>query len=303
MSLRTTIESAALSALASVWPDPAAKRKARYGIDDPTDPEYLRRYAVEQYMGKVSYGVQMGTLLPPLWGKEVLEIGCGHGGITCYFASVGARRALGVDVNEQSIAFAHELAAHIAETSGRPLPAEFQLMDGTKLDLEDASFDVVIADNFLEHVHDPQALLHEVHRILRNDGHFVVPVFSSIVSKWGLHLKHGLRLPWANLVFSEPAIVEALRKQAELRPELYDAYPGLRGQPERIRDVRKHKDLNDITYGEFRRLAAEAGFKVKHFHVHTTPVGKVVRKLIPRVRNTKVEDVLSTGAAALLVKR
>jgi SAM-dependent methyltransferase len=41
------------------------------------------------------------------------------------------------------------------------------------LPFEDASFDVVVAGEFLEHVREPEAVVAEVRRVLRPDGTFV----------------------------------------------------------------------------------------------------------------------------------
>ena len=209
---------------------------------------------------------------------------------------------LGVDLNVEALAVARELAQRIADESERPLPVEFAEMDAHALDLPDASFDVVVADNLFEHVDDPGRVLAESARVLRSGGRLLVPQFSSIRSKYGLHLKHGLRLPWINALFSERTIVSALGLQAKRRPELFDVYPGLRDRPERVRDVRRHRDLNDITHREFLRLAREADLEVVSFRVKATPVGRVLRRLAPRLELSSPLDLLSTGAAAILVR-
>ena len=137
-------------------------------------------------------------------------------------------------------------------------------------------------------------------RVLRDGGLLAIPIFSSILSKHGLHLKHGLRLPWLNLVFSERTIVDALAWRARRHPELYTMYPGLEGQPQRVRDVRRHRDLNDLTYAEFRRLAAETGFKLRYFKILPTLTGLFLQR-IPGLRETRLGDIFSLGASALLV--
>ena len=288
-----------LSALASVWPSPVRRQGKRMGGHTPRTAAYHRAYVVEQFMWRVRNGLGSSLDLEPFWGKDVLEVACGHGGITLYLAAMGARRAVGIDLNTEHMAVGLALADEIAAKNGRPLPVELLEMDATKTTFADASFDVVVADNCFEHFTDPAAVLHEIARVLRPGGTLVVPVFSSILSKYGLHLKHGLHLPWTNLVFSEETILDALRLRAAKDPSLFTVYPGLE-TARRAVDVRPHRDLNDITHEEFLRLANAEGFKVRSFAVHATLTGRALRKLAPRLERSRLFDVLSTGAGAVL---
>ena len=175
-------------------------------------------------------------------------------------------------------------------------------MSATHLTFPDGTFDLVLADNVFEHFTEPEAVMREAYRVLRPGGGMLVPVFSSILSKYGLHLKHGLKLPGANLVFSERTIIRAMQRLADSDPKLLDLYPGLSDSPQRVRDLRRYKDLNDITYREFKAMAARCGFRVEMFSVYGTRLGKLMVR-VPLVRNTKLMDVLSTGAAAFLRKK
>jgi hypothetical protein len=146
-----------------------------------------------------------------------------------------------------------------------------------------------------------RAYAREAARVLRPGGRLLVPVFSSIYSKYGLHLKNGLKLPWANLLFSERTIVRAMLRLAADDPKLVEIYPGLADSPERVRDLRRYKDLNDITFRRFKLMAAKTGFEVEWFKPLPTPAGHVVRRL-PVLRNTRLMDELSQGAGACLRK-
>ena len=286
-----------LSALASVWRNPVAARDERLGSEIGS-VEYERAYTRDQFMSRVVNGFPLGRELPLLFGKEVLELGCGHGGVTCYLAGLGAKRVVGIDINTENFSHGLELAREFQNN----LPIELIEMDCMNLTFEDESFDVVYADNAFEHYDDPERVMREAFRVLRHDGYLLVPTFSSILSKYGLHLKQGLKLPWANLFFSENTIVGAMQRQARKRPELFDWYSGLRGQPTCVRDLRKHKDLNDITHKKFLEMAMRTGFKVKTFRVHATRTGRLFRRFIPSLEQTVILDILSTGAGAVLQK-
>jgi ubiquinone/menaquinone biosynthesis C-methylase UbiE len=174
-------------------------------------------------------------------------------------------------------------------------------MSADRMSFDEATFDLVMADNVFEHFTEPEAVMRECHRVLRPGGGVLVPAFSSIMSKYGLHLKHGLKMPWAQVFFSQRTIIRAMQRLAKDDPRLFELYPGLSDSPETARDLRRYKDLNDITYRRFRAMAQRTGFRVESFSVYGTTLGKVLRR-VPLVGRSGVMDVLSTGASAYLRK-
>ncbi|CAN5474335.1 hypothetical protein BH10PLA2_BH10PLA2_10320 [soil metagenome] len=281
--------------LARRWPSPMARMTNRLKAEVGTS-EYNRAYAQDQFDHKVREGLRISVS-----DLDVLEIGCGHGGISCFLAVVGARRVVGIDLNTAHLkiaaAFAQTVASRFQGASG--LPVEFVEMNAVQMSFPDGIFDVVVADNSFEHFTDPIKVIQESFRVLRPGGRLLVPVFSSIYSKYGLHLKHGLKLPWANLVFSEKTIIRAMERLAKDEPRINDLYPGLTKNPKRVRDLRPYKDLNDITYRAFKQMARETGFEIEWFYPHSTRVGKIVSR-IPLVNKTRLNDIFSKGAAACL---
>lgn len=266
----------------------------------PTTDAYSEAYTQRQFALKVRSGI----LVPGLFDLDVLEIGCGHGGITAYMASVGARSVTAIDLNVENLGYAARFAAQTAARFGPSiqLPIRFGIMDAHHMAFRQESFDLVLADNAFEHFVDPESVMRESFRVLRPGGRLLVPSFSSIYSQYGLHLKHGLKVPWANLFFSERTIVEAMKKLAESDPDLYQQlYPGIGDNPRRVRDLRKYKDLNDITYAKFKSMARLTGFRLEWFRPFTTRIGFFVSRL-PWLRESILTDVFSQGAAALLRK-
>jgi len=283
--------------LAKNWPSPMARMTSELKAEPGTEA-YDMAYAQHQFDYKVRNGI-----LREVTGLEVLEIGAGHGGISCFLAAVGAKRVVAIDLNTKHLEFARRFAKTVSDRygAGFELPVTFLEMSADRMSFADASFDMVLADNVFEHFTEPEAVMREAFRVLRRGGGMLVPVFSSILSKYGLHLKHGLKMPWANLFFSERTIIRAMRRLAVDEPRITDWYPGLGDSPVRVRDLRRYKDLNDITYAEFKRMAARCGFKVEMFSVFGTRLGTVIGRL-PVVGGSKISDILSTGAAAYLRK-
>ena len=114
----------------------------------------------------------------------------------------------------------------------------------------------------------------EAHRVLRPGGSLLIPNFPSILSRNGLHLKYGFNIPWANLLFSDETIIKTLRRIAQNDATMYSVYPGLSGECNEIKDVRRYKDLNGMKYARFKQLAKQADFQIVDFTV--SPSGYLV---------------------------
>ena len=97
--------------------------------------------------------------------REVLDAGCGVGYGSAFLAG-HARRVVGVDRDEEAIAYARRRYA-------RP-NVEFRVGDLLDLDLADGSFDVVCSFETIEHLDDVEGFLGEVVRVLRPEGVFLV---------------------------------------------------------------------------------------------------------------------------------
>lgn len=283
--------------IAKKWPSPVAQRIKRLGTQ-PGEPGYAMAYAQEQYDARVRNGIKIAA-----HELDVLEVGCGHGGITCFLAVTGARSVTGIDLDTERLECAERFASLVSKRFGQEykLPVHFKKLSATKMDFPDSSFDLVLADNVFEHFTEPETVMKEICRVLRPKGKLVVPSFSSIYSKHGLHLKHGLKIPWGNIFFSEKTIVAAMHRLAKDQPLLKELYPGLEKKPERVRDLRLHRDLNDITYKEFKNIAKRSGLSLNWFSPNSTLTGKFVYR-IPVLRESILMEILSTGASALLTK-
>lgn len=94
---------------------------------------------------------------------RVADIGCGAGTQSRLWAGKG-HRVFGADINQDLIA----LARQRAEQAG--LAVQFSVASATCLPWEDASMDLCIAPELLEHVADWQSCLAEMVRVLRPGG-------------------------------------------------------------------------------------------------------------------------------------
>lgn len=90
-------------------------------------------------------------------GKRVLDLGCRSGAFTLNFLE--GNDVVGLDVDRVALAKAAELGIDtVVANVEEPLP------------FADASFDVVVAGELLEHLQFPEALVAEARRVLRPGG-------------------------------------------------------------------------------------------------------------------------------------
>jgi 2-polyprenyl-3-methyl-5-hydroxy-6-metoxy-1,4-benzoquinol methylase len=288
--------------ISNLWPSPEGVKEFKI-LDGEELESYNRNYPLKnQFLNKIKQGV-----FYDFYGKKILEIGCGHGGISTFLALNGARKVVGIDLNTNNLMHARNFAKMQSDRlgSGVLLPVEFLEMNAYELNLENSTFDIVLADNVFEHFMKPNEVMAQAHKVLKPGGRLIVPIFSSVYSKYAMHLKVGLKLPWLNIFFSQKTIVNALYKKAQKQPILFDVYPGLKNRPNHARDVRPYGDLNDITYTKFKKMALESGYTINSFETIATKDIKLfaaIIRRIPFVRNSILADIFSTGARAILIK-
>lgn len=112
-------------------------------------------------------------------GNCVLEVGCGRGSMSAYFAANGFDCTL-LDSSRSAIDTAQEIF------SAHGLRARFDVGDAMNLPYDDGSFDVVFSIGLLEHFEDIETPLSEQISVLSKGGLFlgyVVPKYTDNVQK------------------------------------------------------------------------------------------------------------------------
>jgi 2-polyprenyl-6-hydroxyphenyl methylase / 3-demethylubiquinone-9 3-methyltransferase len=111
---------------------------------------------------------------------RVLDLGCGGGLISNALAERGLQLT-GIDASQSSLA--------VAARHDRTGDVCYQLGDARALDFPDASFDIVTAMDFLEHVDQPEQVIREAARVLVPNGRFLFHTFNRNVLAWLVVIK------------------------------------------------------------------------------------------------------------------
>ncbi|MGL6284798.1 MAG: class I SAM-dependent methyltransferase, partial [Microcoleaceae cyanobacterium] len=96
-------------------------------------------------------------------GKKLLDLGCGAGENSVYFAKLGAE-CIASDYSPGMV----EVAVKLAEANG--VKVEGMVMNAMALDFPDNTFDIVYVANLLHHLPDPELAIKEMHRVLKPGG-------------------------------------------------------------------------------------------------------------------------------------
>jgi ubiquinone/menaquinone biosynthesis C-methylase UbiE len=227
------------------------------------------RHDLEIFQGELS-----------LAGKKVLDAGCGPGGKTMFFADQGPSEITGVDVTETSIETARKFAAERGKTNVR-----FEVSGLEQLPFADASFDLVLMTDVLEHVARPLLgpVLDSLRRVLKDGGELALyfPPWSSFDAS---HLYNEIYLPWCHLLFDDETLMSVLEKLHK-------------GDEKSLARTREHyRALNRLTIDEFDRLIAEHGFTPRYYRHKTI-------KDLPIPRSLPIEPLLTKRVVAILQKR
>lgn len=178
--------------------------------------------------------------------KKILDIGCGSGGKTCFYARDSFCVGLDVDSSrlKKAIDFAHE----------ESLAQGFRciLGDSVHLPFRSESFNIVFINDVMEHLADPSSTLREAKRILKKGGYMYI-TFTSYNAANGSHLTDWIRIPWIHFLFPEKVIIMALLQLSEKKPIILHKFPRLQSSsiPKRITDF---VDINGITLKKFKAI-------------------------------------------------
>lgn len=144
---------------------------------------------------------------------DVLEIGCGIGGLSAFLSREYGMNVYGTDFDPQQIQMARGLHAE-----GDNL--HFQIEDAAKLSFDDASFDLVVSQDVFHHLARWPQAINEIARVLRCEGHiiwidmvfprFITKLFKPLAKTYGLYTFDDIWLEFWDNGFDERAHEQAI---------------------------------------------------------------------------------------------
>jgi ubiquinone/menaquinone biosynthesis C-methylase UbiE len=185
-----------------------------------------------------------------LEGEMLLDLGSGYGGRSVEFNQLSGAHVVGIDIfteaTRPALSFARSMGAR---------EVSFVTGKGEHLPFADASFDMVLSYDVLEHVESPADTLCEVMRVLKPGGRMLA-VFPPFYHPTGAHLEgYVSRLPYANLIFSSKVLITAID---EILRERGDEF-----RPQSLRPTDRLYALNGITIRRFKKILKGTEFEVE----------------------------------------
>ena len=212
-----------------------------------------------------------------LAGARILDVGCGLGGKTVWYAELGASLVVGVDLDakhtrqSRRFAAARGLSERIAIARG----------DAMRLPFAPHRFDIVTANDSLEHFADPGAALAELARVLVPGGRLYL-YFTPYRSPLGSHLYDHVKIPWCQVLLSRRLLYATLARAVGDEERA-------RGGPDvEARAARRTEEIvhyfehcvNGITVRRFHALlAAEPALRAHRVH-YTVPKFRFLQPLL-----------------------
>lgn len=219
------------------------------------------------YLREATDRVRLGVHMLDLFGgsvvgRDVLVIGASDGAETALLAAMGSARVVGTDYGDPFTASTsinprrdHLLAVarRHRESLGFPAAAiepSFLLDDITRSTLPDASFDLAVSWQTLEHIPDPAAAMRTLARVLRPGGlayHEYNPFFAID----GGHSLCTLATPWGHVRLDAQDMERYLR---QMRPDVADDALAF-----------YRSALNRMTHADLLAAAGDAGLETLAF--------------------------------------
>lgn len=197
-------------------------------------------------------------------GKDILDLGCGTGGLAFLLIKLGAKSCIGIDLSRKDI--------KIAQSKLGNQPIVFQCASNTAtIDLPDGSVDVVACFDVMEHIIEYHSIISEWRRILRPGGRVLIS-WQPWFHPYGHHARGYLPIPWVHVFLNHRQRTELCARIVDL-PEFKAPWWDRDENGNRINRFRealnnkqlseKSNFLNELTMAEFERICRASRLDVE----------------------------------------
>ena len=152
------------------------------------------------------------------------------------------------------------------------------------------SFGIVISEDVVEHVEQPEAVLEECKRVLKKGGAMCISFGPLYYSPWGAHLYDYINFPWPQLLFSQETLIDVVRHLPS-QPHIFSHQYAI----ERLRG------LNKITLRKFSSIVERLDMKVIYWEVHRKT--HIWRIPVLRLSHTPVIGNLFIGGITCILEK
>ena len=223
-------------------------------------------------------------------GKRVLDFGCGEAGKSIYYAGLGAKQVVGVDIvaeyEERAMRFARK---HDCSNF------QFICSDVTSLPVLPDQFDTIIMNDFMEHVSEPEKTLRETMRILRPGGRAFIN-FPPYYHPFGAHLQDEIGVPWVHVLFDEQTYIGVYQSLVQ---DLPDGEERIRLRFTMGEDGLDHLTyINHMTIKRFEKMLERLAIVPEYYHA--TPLRPW---LAPLAKTTACREYLSKMVTCVILKK
>jgi ubiquinone/menaquinone biosynthesis C-methylase UbiE len=235
-------------------------------------PEVLARladpvkYQQWRYMEGQNVYQRFFRELVPVQGKDLVDLGCGTGGMSYFLAATGAKTVTGIDVDEDGLSTARETAQfQDPDVASR---VEFKLGTERHIPVDSLSIDVVFMFYVVAALTYPKDIIAECQRILRPGGYVCIN-FCPWYHPYAPSIENLVPIPWCHVIFPEKTLVKTCAElhDWEGRPSAYWDLAGREhGKPNSYRQVleaNKFKGIfaRGLTINRFRKIVQDAHFE------------------------------------------
>ena len=222
--------------------------------------------------------------------KEVIDFGCGAGGKSIYYVSLGAKHVTGVDIVEHYEKDSKEFAKKMNSED----KFTFKIADATKLPFKDNSFDTAIMNDFMEHVNKPEEALKEAIRVLKPGGRIYLN-FPPYSHPFGAHLSDAINMPWCHKFFSEKTCINVYKDLVKDLPDGKDRIKFRFSTDENGKEYISY--INKMTIKIFNKILKS--LEITPYYYKETPFKKIVA---PFAKIPLFKEVLNKNVVCVIEK-